>query len=218
MENSVTDDRMILIGMFDSPFVRRVAVSLLLLGLPFEHRDWSVGKDFDRIREFNPLGRVPTVVCPDGEVLLESAAILDCLDEGVGAERALLPRSGVERRQALRLMGLASGAAEKGVLQVYERVFRPEDKRHPAWVKRCSTQMHAALGALELHAAGRGGEWLVGSRLTQADITVACVFGFLWDALSLGQTAPDYPTLAGVSARCEALPAFQAAKAPFFTP
>src|SRR5450631_410699 len=51
---------MILIGMFDSPFVRRVAVSLNVLGIPFEHRDWSVGKDLDRIREFNPLGRVPT--------------------------------------------------------------------------------------------------------------------------------------------------------------
>ena len=53
---------MILIGMFDSPFVRRVAVSMNLLGIAFEHRNWSVGKDFELIRQFNPLGRVPTLV------------------------------------------------------------------------------------------------------------------------------------------------------------
>ena len=72
---------MILIGMFDSPFVRRVAVSMNLLGMAFEHRNWSVGKDFELIRQFNPLGRVPTLVQPDGEALIESTAILDCLDE-----------------------------------------------------------------------------------------------------------------------------------------
>ena len=53
---------MILIGMFDSPFTRRVAISATLLGVDFEHRNWSVGRDFDRIREFNPQGRVPTLL------------------------------------------------------------------------------------------------------------------------------------------------------------
>src|SRR6267154_4615585 len=102
--------------MFDSPFVRRVAVSMKLLAIPFEHRNWSVGKDFDRIREFNPLGRVPTLVLDDGEALIESAAILDYLDDFVGSARALLPASGGERREALRAMSIAVGAAEKGVL------------------------------------------------------------------------------------------------------
>jgi glutathione S-transferase len=85
---------MLLIGMFDSPFVRRVAVSMKLLEIPFEHANWSIGKDFDRIREYNPLGRVPTLVTNEGERLMESGAILDYLDEIAGPERALLPRSG----------------------------------------------------------------------------------------------------------------------------
>ena len=101
---------MLLIGMFDSPFVRRVAITLKLMELPFEHANWSVGKDFDRIREYNPLGRVPTLVTDEGETLMESSAILDYLDERAGAERALLPRSGSERRQALNLMAMATGA------------------------------------------------------------------------------------------------------------
>src|SRR5512134_3194665 len=125
---------MLLIGMFDSPFVRRVAISMKLLDIPFEHGNWSVGKDFDRIRNYNPLGRVPTLVTDKGESLMESGAILDHLDELAGPERALLPRTGAERRQALNLMAMATGAAEKGLAQIYERIFRPETKRHQPWV------------------------------------------------------------------------------------
>ncbi len=143
---------MILIGMFDSPFVRRVAVSLHHFNMPFEHRNWSVGKDFERIREFNPLGRVPTLVLDGGESLIESSAILDYIDECAGAERALVPARGAARREVLRLMSTATGAAEKGVLQIYESVFRPPEKRHQPWLDRCRTQVHAALEVLERFA------------------------------------------------------------------
>src|SRR5277367_2882914 len=123
--------------MFDSPFVRRVAVSMNLLGIPFEHRNWSVGPDFEQIRQFNPLGRVPTLVLSEGEVLMESGAILDFLDDEAGPDRALAPRTGKDRREALRIMAIATGAAEKGVAQIYETVFRPAEKRHPPWTDRC---------------------------------------------------------------------------------
>ena len=156
---------MLLIGMFDSPFVRRVAITLKLLELPFEHANWSIGRDFDRVREYNPLGRVPTLVTDDGESLMESAAILDYLDELAGPERALLPSSGPDRRRALNLMAMATGAAEKGVLQVYERVFRPEDKRHAPWVDRCRVQMSGSLAAIDRYLGERGvSQWLVGNR------------------------------------------------------
>jgi glutathione S-transferase len=209
---------MILIGMFDSPFVRRVAVSLHLLGMPFEHRAWSVGKDFDRIREFNPLGRVPTLVLDSGESLMESAAILDYVDSWVGAERALLPAAAAARTDALRLMAVAVGAAEKGVTQIYESAFRPPEKRHQPWVDRCRVQMLGALDFLELHAAARAGQWLVGERLTQADITVACVFTFLCEAAAAKRTPADYPALEFAVARCEAMPAFRAARLAFEAP
>ena len=173
---------MILIGMFDSPFVRRVAVSMNLLGMNFEHRNWSVGKDFELIRQFNPVGRVPTLVQPDGEALIESTAILDFLDERAGPERALLPSSGKDRREALRIVAIAIGAAEKGVSQIYETVFRPPEKRHQPWLERCRTQMHAALAELNRLSQARSSDWLVGDRMSQADITATCVFTFLVEA------------------------------------
>ena len=209
---------MILIGMFDSPFVRRVAVSMTLLEIPFEHRNWSVGKDFELIRRYNPLGRVPTLVMDDGDALVESAAILDYLDESVGAARALLPTAGRDRREALRIMAVATGAAEKGVLQVYEEVFRPEQKRHEPWLDRCREQMHGALAELNRVAGDRAGGWLVGTRMTQADVTAGCVVSFLGDALGVGRDGIRYPHLAELRDRCEALPAFRAVKAEFFSP
>ena len=208
---------MILIGMFDSPFVRRVAVSMHMLGIPFEHRNWSVGKDFDRIRGFNPLGRVPTLVPDDGDALIESAAILDYLDDLVGPGRALLPRSGRERREALRAVAIAIGAAEKGVLQVYEEVFRPKEKRHEPWLERCRMQMHGALAELERLTAAHPGAWLVRDRVTQADITASCVFTFLCEALGVGAVGA-YPGLKELTGRCEDAPAFRAARAEFSPP
>jgi glutathione S-transferase len=210
---------MLLIGMFDSPFVRRVAVTLKLLEMPFEHANWSIGRDFDRIREYNPLGRVPTLVTREGEKLMESSAILDYLDERAGPERALLPRSGPDRRQALNLMAMATGAAEKGILQVYERAFRPEDKRHQPWVDRCRTQMSGSLAAIDRYLGERGvSQWLVGKRMTQADITAACVFTFLNDTLRVAADQVMFQSLATLAARCESLPAFQETRVPFFVP
>lgn len=208
---------MILIGMFDSPFVRRVAISMRLLNMPFEHRNWSVGKDQGDIRRYNPLGRVPTLVLDDGEALIESGAILDYLDETVGADRALLPRNGNNRRLALKLMGIATGAADKGVAQLYEGAFRPEEKRHEPWVERCRSQMHEGLAELDRHAATLDGKgWLIGTRMTQADITVSCAATFLHEALNLDQGR--YPSLMRQVARCEALPVFREIHLPFFTP
>jgi glutathione S-transferase len=210
---------MLLIGMFDSPFVRRVAITMKLLEIPFEHANWSIGRDFDRIREYNPLGRVPTLVTEDGEKLMESAAILDYLDERAGPQRALLPPSGRDRRLALNLMAMATGAAEKGVLQVYERAFRPEEKRHEPWLKRCRTQMSGALAAIDRHLGERGvSQWLVGKRMTQADITAVCVFTFLSDTLHVAEDQVMFQSLATLAARCESLPVFQETRTPYFTP
>jgi glutathione S-transferase len=210
---------MLLIGMYDSPFVRRVAITLKLHGLPFEHANWSVGRDFDRIREHNPLGRVPTLVTDEGETLMESAAILDFLDERAGPDKALLPRSGTERRQALNLIAMATGAAEKGIAQLYERAFRPEEKRHEPWVARCRTQMCGSLSALERYLGERGvSQWLVGRRMTQADITVACVFTFLNDALKVATDPVVYQSLGTLASRCESMPAVQETREPIVVP
>ena len=65
-----------LVGMLDSAFVRRVAISLLLLDLPFEHRPLSLFTDSEEFWEVNPVIRAPTLVCDNGDVLMDSTLIL----------------------------------------------------------------------------------------------------------------------------------------------
>ena len=202
---------MILIGQLDSPYVRRVAVSMHLLGIPFERNPLSVFGNAGEVRRFNPLGRVPTLVLDDGEVVIESGAILDYLDELAGPERALLPSKGRERRRALWLMALATGADEKAVGLLYERRLRPRDMHFEPWLERIGGQLHSALGTLE---AETGESWYLADRPTQADVTVATMLGFL--KLSLPEELPEgrYPRLDGLSERAERLPAFQATVPP----
>lgn len=207
----------VLIGMFDSPFVRRVAVSLDALGLPFEHRNWSVGKDFDRIREFNPLGRVPTLVLDSGEALIESSMILDHLDRAAGSERALLPPQGEMRNAALRVMALATGAVDKALLIVMERVFRPAEKFHEPFVARCRLQLQGALAAIEDLCVARGdAPWLAGEAMTQADITFACFLTYVREAVPFDLSA--YSSLLVRLDRYQALPLFARYHVPFDAP
>lgn len=212
---------MLLIGMLDSPFVRRVAISMRLLGYAYEHGNWSVGRDFEQIRRYNPLGRVPTLVLDDGVVLCESAAILDWLDEQAGPARALLPPPGIgpARREALQLIALAVGAAEKAREVIYERAFRPAEKHHQPWLDRCLLQMQGSLTEIERRIAPLTGEWLLGARLTQADITLACCYTFIAEVAPVQSgVAAACRALRERTARCETLPEFQATRAAWFAP
>jgi glutathione S-transferase len=207
----------LLIGMFDSPFVRRVAISMTLLDQPFEHRNWSVGKDFARIRDYSPLGRVPVLVPAQGEALTESTMILEHLDDLVGPERALMPPAGADRRAALRILAFATGAVEKALQIVGERVFRPEPLWHPPYLERCRSQMRGALGELDkVCAAAADRDWLLGARMTQADITLGCYVTYAHEAVP--EPLDAYPALRARVARYEALPVFQQFHVPFDPP
>ena len=194
---------MILVGQYDSPFVRRVAVSLRVLGFDYRHDTRSVFADFDAMREVNPLGRIPSLILDDGEVLIESSAILDWLDETVGPSRALLPRGGAARRRALRLMALATGTIDKVGAAAYERLIRPADLRWRDWIQRCRTQGEGGLAALARES------WPADAPLDQAQITTACMLRYV--AMADPELIPRgrYPTLDAFAERCEALEPFR---------
>jgi glutathione S-transferase len=199
---------MILVGQYDSPYVRRVAVSLRVLGFAYEHDTRSVFGDFDSMRQTNPVGRIPSLMLDDGEVLIDSSAILDWLDETAGPARALLPPRGPDRRRALQLMALAAGAIDKAGAGAYERIIRPTAFRWPEWIARCRTQAAGAIAALA------AAPWPAEASLDQARTTTACMFRYVQmadpDLLPPGR----YAALERLSERCEALPEFQATYPP----
>ncbi|MFO1035210.1 MAG: glutathione S-transferase N-terminal domain-containing protein [Geminicoccaceae bacterium] len=198
---------MILVGQYDSPFVRRVAVSLLELGLPYRQSPLSVFGDAVAMRAHNPLGRVPALVLGNGETLVDSGAILDSLDQMVEPERALLPLTGEARRHDLQLTAIATGVADKSVQLAYERILRPSALHWQEWIERVRGQLERGLAAME----DRAGElWPAGTRLMQPGITAACVWRYV--QISATDLVPEgrYPGLERHSAACEALPSFKA--------
>ena len=199
-----------LVGMLDSPYVRRVAVSLQLLGLRFEHQSLSVFRTYEQFRQINPVVKAPSLVLDDGTVLMDSTLMLEYAEGLAGKRRSLMPQAESERRAAFRTIGLALAACEKSVQIYYERVTRPADKVHVPWVERITGQVLAAYGQLEAQVAAHP---LAADSATidQAGVTTAVVWHFTQAMLPEVVAADDYPVLRADAARCEALAEFSAA-------
>ncbi len=197
-----------LIGMLDSPYVRRVAISLQLLDLPFEHRSISVFRTFGEFRAINPVVKAPTLVCDDGTVLMDSTLILEYAESIAAPGKSLMPLA--EHRHALRRIGLALAACEKSVQIIYERNLRPPEKQHQPWVARVTGQLLAAYGALEAEFA-RTPLPAADGVMDQAGISTAVAWHFSQMTLPEVVPAADFPALRRYSAAAECLPEFAAA-------
>ncbi len=119
-----------LIGMLDSPYVRRVAISLDLLGIEFEHAPLSVFSTFEEFSRINPVVKAPTLLLDDGSVLMDSTLIIDYFETLSTPESKLLPSQPQALARALSTLGLALTACEKAVQIVYEHNLRPAEKLH----------------------------------------------------------------------------------------
>jgi len=206
---------MILIGQYDSPFVRRVGIALTLYGMAFEHRPWSTFGEADLIRPLNPLTRVPTLVA-DGVALTDSHVILAEIDARVPAERALMPASPQARLAARRVIGLATGLADLAVGLFYE--MRLHDHVSAALVARRRGQIAATAAAMEAEAGARPAPFLFEDRIGHADIALAAALRFLAEAHRGLVPREAIPGLAARCAALEALAPFRAISQPFIPP
>jgi glutathione S-transferase len=197
-----------LYGRYASPFVRRVAVTLQLYGIAYRQLPlMPFGVDKLALAEVNPIARVPALRLDDDEVLVDSAVILDYLDEQVGPQRALTPASGPQRRRVLTLLAVALGANEKLVAGLYERHFRPREAWHAPWLDTCDKQVVDGFQWLDRQFAG---PWFTGPAMTQADVTIG-VFWLFARAKRPGFFARlECRQLDALADRLQALPAFQA--------
>jgi glutathione S-transferase len=201
---------MILIGQYDSPFTRRIAVTMHIYRMPFDRQPYSVFGDIGLVRLHNPLVRVPILVLDDKEILVDSNAILDHLDEAVGRKsRALIPDAGPERRRVLQLTMLAHGISEKVLHLFMERYYHDTTSRSHDWESRCSSQIETGLETLD---AACKEHWFFGDRITHADIMAGCMISHL--ALRVPELWPahKYKKLHEFAFRCEGNKNFVAAR------
>lgn len=207
---------MILIGQFDSPFVRRVGVAMSLYGIAFEQRPWSIFADAEKIAAHNPLIRVPVLLLENGEALVETFAILDHLDGLVPTGSRLIAESGPERRKTLQIMALASGLSDKAVSLFYE--LHLHEVVSPLYVARCWSQITRTLDRLEQDRASSTTPYWFGERLTHADIAVSASLRHLKDAHRNLFEAQRYPALVAHCEAMERLPVMQEISQPFEPP
>ena len=191
---------MILVGQYDSPFVRRVAVTLNHYHMPFTRNALSVFGDAKEMQKINPLIRVPSLILESGETLIDSGAIIDHLDEQAGPARALMPPHGAERRKVLQAMALSTGASDKVVAIFFERYFHGPKGLSKDLESRMLSQLRATLDRLEKDC---GSPWFIDSHMTQADITIGCMLSHLKLRLPEAFPANKYPKLHSLSLHCE---------------
>ncbi|HWL74077.1 MAG TPA: glutathione S-transferase [Burkholderiaceae bacterium] len=199
-----------LIGMLDSPYVRRVAISLQLLRVPFDHASISVFRTFAEFQQINPVVKAPTLVCDDGTVLMDSTLIIEYAEALADPRKSLMPADIVERQHVLRIIGLALAACEKSVQIIYERQLRPAEKLHEPWVARVTGQLLAAYSVLDSEIAAKPLAVTSGA-INQAGISAAVAWHFTQQTLPEVVVAENFPALTALSSKAELLPAFLAA-------
>ena len=195
-----------LIGMLDSPFVRRVAISMRMLGIDYEHNPLSIFRTYDEFRDLNPLVKVPTLVCDDGAMLVDSTLIIDYIETLTG--RTLMPADLSDRRAALQLTGVSLVAMEKVAQRIYELKVRPEAFQYEPWLERINAQLNSAIDAMEAAVTDLDSSWFFGDQISQADISTAVAWRFINHAAPQIAEAADRPALAAFSAQAEQLPEF----------
>ena len=205
-----------LIGIYLSPYVRRVAISLSILQLPFEFEEVFVFGERDVVRRYNPLVRIPVLALDDGENLVESGAILDEIDHMVSPERRLVPSDGPLRRRVTQTAAVALACAEKAQWAFYEDRVRPAQKVHAPWIEHNDEQVLGGCQRLNASAAKINEcGWIAGTpNMSQADVTTAVAFTFAALARPNLELAQRFPQLARFAGRCENLPAFLGAPIP----
>lgn len=198
-----------LIGMMDSPFVRRVAISMRMLGIEYEHHSKSVVFGYDSFKAVNPLAKVPTLVCDDGQMLIDSTLIIAHLEAIAG--RSLVPESVDQQRRALQVIAVSLLGMEKVAHRIYETKMRPDEFQYEPWLNRIVEQITAAFDWLEEAVAALDeSQWFFGDEISQADISVAVAWRFLQYSAPGEAKLEERPALVAFGNRAEALPEFVA--------
>jgi glutathione S-transferase len=198
-----------LIGQYDSPFTRRVGITMTLYDLPFEHSTWSVFGNADQLAAVNPLIRVPTLVLDTGDALIETAAIVDYLDSLVVPERRLLPQTQPERYRVQQVVSLASGVSDMAVRLFYE--LRLHEVPSDGFVSRLTRQIEQTLTVLENQLPTK-------APMTQADIAIACMYRHLSECHPKIAAIGLYPAIEKHCAHHEAQQVFIDISQPFIAP
>lgn len=165
--------------MLDSPYVRRVAISLKAMNLLFQHEQLSVFNDIEKMKAVNPLMKAPALITDETILLIDSTLILEYLDRKCAPDFSLFPQDLVQFTKSQYLIGIALTLCDKAVQLFMEYNRRPPEKFYQEWADRIHEQLQTGLDLLDQHAAINDTGYLIGNRIMQADITIAVALKYI---------------------------------------
>src|SRR3954469_1849734 len=201
-----------LYGYFRSSAAYRVRIALNLKKLPYDHQAVHLTRNggwqfSDEFRAVSPQKRVPALALSTGEVLLQSLAIIEYLDE-VHPEPPLLPADAIARAQVRAFAQIIACDIHPlnnlMALNYLKGPLKHDQAAADEWYRHWVTQGFDALEALV-----KPGPYAFGSHVTVADI---CLVPQMFNARRLKGDMTKYPKLAAVDAACLKLPAFERAR------
>ena len=197
---------------FRSSAAFRVRIALNLKGLDYESVPVHLVKDggHNRRPEFravNPQMRIPALVVPRGDVLIQSLAIIEYLDE-THPDPALLPKDAIARAQARALAQIIACDIHPlnnvGALRYLKREMHQEQSAIDAWYHHWVSEGFEAFEAL-----AQPGPYACGNKVTVADL---CLVPQVYNARRLKVPLEKFPKIVGIDAACLKLPAFDCAR------
>lgn len=194
-----------LVGPWLSGYTRRVGITLRLLNIEFEHLPYHAYAQKALVRQFSPMGRVPALVLDDGDVLIDSGAIVDYLDSLVTDEQRLLPDVGLERKRAMHLLAFATACYDKLARYCDEMMLRPVELRIADIQAGYEEQLLIGFGVLD---RAERMPWLLGEKISQADVMTVVAYQSACVVMPASVNAARFPGLAALSDAAMSLSAF----------
>ncbi len=194
-----------LLGSDTSPYVRKVRIVMAEKKIDYQFEREDVWSADSKIRQSNPLGKVPCLIMEDGGAVFDSRVIVEYLDNLTPVHR-LIPPSGRPRVEVRCWEALADGLLDASILLRLESTQREEGQRSPRWMARQMTTIEAALAAM---ASGLGDKpWCCDGKYTLADIATGCALGYLDFRFAQLGWRVQHPNLARHADRLFARPTF----------
>lgn len=195
----------------NSPYARKVRMVALEKHIELQLIEDAPSAENTKVPEYNPLGKVPVLIMPDGDTLYDSRVIVEFLDFRSPVHK-LLPQDNNTRIAVRKLEALADGICDAAVLVILEQ-RRPPAMQNSEWIARQMAKVNRGLAALEAEIIGK--KWFVSDDFSLADIAVACALGYV--ELRYADTLnwqTNYPQLAAFYKQVSEKPSFKATLPP----
>ena len=201
-----------LYGYFRSSAAYRVRIALNHKKLPYEQSAVHLTRDggwqwTDEFQKINPQKRVPALALDGGDVLLQSLATIEYIDE-THPEPPLLPKNAVERAHVRAVAQIIACDIHPinnlAVLNYLKGKLGRSQAEADEWYRHWVAQGFDAVEALL-----RPNPYAFGAQVTLADV---CLVPQVFNARRLKTDMGKYPKIAAVEAACQKLAAFDKAR------